>query len=49
MKTGILMTLPRSDDITEYLSVFSEEIVEYSLKKLIIKMSSLLLKNKTFA
>jgi len=28
MKTGILITLPESDDVTKYLSTFSKEIIE---------------------
>ncbi len=28
MKKGIIITLPRHDDVTEYLSVFSKEILE---------------------
>jgi len=33
MKKGILITLPRSDDVTEYLSIFSKPILELSIKK----------------
>jgi len=28
MKKGILITLPRHDDVTEYLSQFSQQIVD---------------------
>ncbi len=38
MKKGILMTLPTSDDVTEYLSIFSKEIIsECSGKQIKIK------------
>lgn len=33
MKAGILMTLPRSDDVTEYLFVFSQPIIRACNKK----------------
>lgn len=33
MKKGILITLPTSDDVTEYLSAFSKEIIENSKDK----------------
>ncbi|GAG69335.1 unnamed protein product, partial [marine sediment metagenome] len=33
MEKGILMTLPASDDITEYLSAFSKEIISESQEK----------------
>lgn len=33
MKKGILMTLPRHDDVTEYLSQFSQQIEEVAKEK----------------
>ena len=33
MKKGILMTLPRHDDITEYLSQFSQQIEDLANEK----------------
>ena len=33
MEKGILITLPRSDDVTEYLSVFSKPIIGFSRKR----------------
>ncbi len=33
MEKGILITLPKSDDVTEYLSVFSEDIIINCQKK----------------
>jgi len=33
MKKGRLITLPKSDDVTEYLSVFSKSIIESSIRK----------------
>lgn len=44
MKKGILMTLPKSDDVTEYLAVFSKEIIdkclEYSVKIKLLEKDS---------
>lgn len=35
MKRGVLITLPRSDDVTEYLYAFSSPIIQLCLDKLI--------------
>jgi hypothetical protein len=43
MKKGILMTLPRHDDVTEYLSQFSQQIEDFSKEK---GVEIKLLKNK---
>jgi len=46
MKTGILMTLPRSDDVTEYLFVFSQPIIRACNKKR-IRIKTLIQNNAT--
>jgi len=33
MRKGILITLPKSDEVTEYLSVFSKPIIDVCSKK----------------